>query len=137
MNQIIVVENDFLISGELCKLFEKRNITVIKTEISNYSEDINSINLTGLNNDGLLCSEQFEKKLGGKENLISFARNAKINKIIIIHEDKNTKNYKINSELGGALKRLIISNIHDQLIHEIIFHICCPEIFLQRDVRVL
>ncbi len=129
MNQIIVVENDFLISGELCKLFEKRNITVIKTEISNYSEDINSINLTGLNNDGLLCSEQFEKKLGGKENLISFARNAKINKIIIIHEDKNTKNYKINSELGGALKRLIISNIHDQLIHEIIFHICCPEIF--------
>ena len=48
MNQLIVVESDLPISTDLCNLFEKRNITVVKTGKNNSSSDLSNINLTKL-----------------------------------------------------------------------------------------
>ncbi len=127
MNQLIIVENKLSISNELCNMFEKRNITIVKAKEQNHS-DFSNINLVGLNVDTLLCSDQFETEVGGQEKLIEFARNAKITKIIVVHEDKNSsQNYNVKLELGGGLKRLVFSNIFDNLSHEVIFHYCCPD----------
>ena len=124
MNQLIVVESDLPISTDLCNLFEKRNITVVKTGKNNSMTDLSNINLVGLNIETLLCSSVFEKKIGGKEKLINFARNVKITSIIVINESDSVNHYKIESELGGALKRLSFSDIYDRFSQEIIFHTC-------------
>ncbi len=127
MNQLIVVESDLPISTDLCNLFEKRNITVVKTGTNNSASDLSNINLVGLNIDTLLCSSVFEKKIGGHEKLINFARNVKISSIIVISESESTNHYSIKSELGGALKRLYFSDIYDRFSQEIIFHTCFPD----------
>ena len=126
MNQLIVVESDLPISTDLCNLFEKRNITVVKTGKDNSITDLSNINLVGLNIETLLCSSVFEKKIGGQEKLINFARNVKINSIIVITESETVNHYSIKSELGGALKRLSFSDIYDRFSQEIIFHTCFP-----------
>jgi two-component system response regulator FlrC len=127
MNQLIIVENELPISTDLCKLFEKRNITVVKAGENNSSKDFSNINLIGLNIETLLCSSSFEKKIGGQEKLINFARNIKISKIVVIHESKTVNHYSVKSELGGALKRLSFLDVYDNLSQEIIFHTCFPD----------
>ena len=127
MNQLIVVEKDLQIADVLCNLFEKRNITIVKSGNKGTHNDLSNINLVGLNIETLLCSSKFEKNFGGKEKLITFARNSKIVKIIVIEEKKEINNYEIKTELGGSIKRLQLPDIFDKFSQEIIFHICCPD----------
>ena len=127
MSQIIVVENDLPISKDLCSLFERRNVSVVKTGDKKTVSDLSNINLIGFNLETLLCSTGFEKSIGGQEKLIAFARDIKINKIIVINESKEVKNYQIKSEFGGALKRLTFDDIYDRFSQELIFHNTYPD----------
>ena len=122
MSQIIVVENDFPISRDLCNLFEKRNVTVVKTGDRKTLSDLSDINLVGLHLETLLCSSAFEKSIGGQEKLVAFSREIKINKIIVVNECKSVENYQIESDFGGALKRITLNDIYDRFSQELIFH---------------
>ena len=122
MSQIIVVENDFPISRDLCNLFEKRNVTVVKTGDRKTLSDLSNINLVGLHLETLLCSSAFEKSIGGQEKLVAFSREIKINKIIVVNECKSVENYQIESDFGGALKRITLNDSYDRFSQELIFH---------------
>ena len=63
--------------------------------------------------DTIVCSDVFEKEIGGSSKLVSIARQAKLTKIIIIADDSNAM-YKIKDELGGAVKRINIADYTDQ-----------------------
>ena len=70
----------------------------------------------------------FEKEIGGSSKLVSFARQAKLSKIIIIADDTKITGIEIKDELGGAVKRITVSDYTDQYVLELIFNTCCPHI---------
>ena len=128
MSQVIVVNNSLKISNNLCDILEKRDITVIKAGVGSSKPDFLGIDLVGYQADTIVCSDIFEKEIGGSSKLISIARQSKLTKIIIIADDKNTNGIVIKDELGGAVKRINIADFTDQYSLELIFNICCPNI---------
>ena len=70
----------------------------------------------------------FEKEIGGSSKLVSVARQAKLSKIIIIGNDSKINGIEIKDELGGAVKRITVSDYTDQYSLELIFNTCCPNI---------
>jgi two-component system response regulator FlrC len=136
MNQIIVVQNNLAIASNLCNLLEKRDITVIKAGSEISKPDLTGIDFVGYQADTLVCSDIFEKEIGGSSNLVSAARQAKLSKIIIIKNDNNLKGIEIKEDLGGALKRISISDFTDPYSLELIFNSCCPDIsFAAGDIQ--
>ena len=71
----------------LIDILEKRDITVIKAGIGSSKPDFFGIDLVGYQADTLVCSDVFEKEIGGSSKLVSIARQAKLTKIIIIADD--------------------------------------------------
>ena len=128
MNQVIVIQNSLKIANNLCDLLENRDITVIKAGTNSSKPDFLGIDLVGYNADTLVCSDIFEKEIGGASKLVSVARQAKLSKIIIIGDDNKINGVKTKDELGGAVKRLIVSDYTDPYCLELIFNICCPDI---------
>ena len=128
MSQVIVVNNSLKISNNLCDILEKRDITVIKAGIGSSKPDFMGIDLVGYQADTIVCSDIFEKEIGGSSNLVAIARQAKLNKIIIIADDENCNSIEIKEELGGSLKRIKIADYKDQYSLELIFNTCCPNI---------
>ncbi len=136
MSQVIVVNNSLNIANNLCDILEKRDITVIKAGIGSSKPDFFGIDLVGYEADTLVCSDVFEKEIGGSSKLVSIARQAKLTKIIIIADDTNCDGVEIKDELGGAVKRIKISDFTDQYSLELIFNSCCPNIsFSAGDVQ--
>ncbi len=128
MSQVIVVNNSLSLANNLCDILEKRDITVIKAGVGSSKPDFFGIDLVGYQADTVVCSDIFEKEIGGSKKLISFAREAKLTKIIIISDDSNCNGIEIRDELGGALKRINVSDYTDKYFLELIFHTCCPNI---------
>ncbi len=127
MSQVIVVNNSLKIANNLCDILEQRDITVIKAGVGS-SPDFFGIDLVGYQADTIVCSDIFEKEIGGSSKLVSIARQAKLTKIIIIGDDSNSKGIEIKDELGGAVKRINIADYTDQYSLELIFNTCCPNI---------
>ena len=128
MSQVIVVNNSLKIASNLCDILEKRDITVIKAGLSNSKTDFFGIDLVGYQADTIVCSDIFEKEIGGSSKLVAFARQAKLTKIIIIANDNKCNVIDIKEELGGALKRINVADFADQYSLELIFNTCCPNL---------
>ena len=128
MSQVIVIKNSLKIANNLCDIFEKRDVTVIKAGTDNSKPDFFGIDLVGYQADTVVCSDIFEKEIGGSSKLVSVARQAKLSKIIIIGDDSKINGIEIKDELGGAVKRITVSDYTDQYSLELIFNICCPNI---------
>ncbi len=128
MSQVIVIKNSLKIVNNLCDILEKRDVTVIKAGTDNSKPDFFGIDLVGYQADTIVCSDIFEKEIGGSSKLVSIARQAKLSKIIIIGNDSKINGIEIKDELGGAVKRITVSDYTDQYILELIFNICCPNI---------
>ena len=136
MNQIIVVQNNLTIATNLCNLLENRDVTVIKAGTDSSKPNFQGIDLIGYQADTIVCSDTFEKEIGGSSKLVSIARQAKLSKVIIITSDNNVNGVEIKDELGGAIKRISISDYTDPYSLELIFNTCCPNIsFAAGDVR--
>ena len=128
MSQVIVVNNSLKIANHLCDILEKRDITVIKAGAGSSKPDFFGIDLVGYQADTVVCSDIFEKEIGGSSKLVSIARQAKLTKIIIISDDIDCDGIEIKDELGGAVKRINVSDYTDQYFLELIFNACCPDI---------
>ena len=128
MSQVIVIKNSLKIVNNLCDILEKRDVTVIKAGTDNSKPDLLGIDLVGYQADTIVCSDIFEKEIGGSSKLVSFARQAKLSKIIIIADDNKVNGIEIKDELGGAVKRITVSDYTDQYSLELIFNTCCPHI---------
>ena len=128
MSQVIVVNNSLKIANHLCDILERRDVTVIKAGAGSSKPDFFGIDLVGYQADTVVCSDIFEKEIGGSSKLVSIARQAKLTKIIIISDDINCEGIEIKDELGGAVKRINISDYTDQYFLELIFNFCCPNI---------
>ena len=128
MSQVIVVNNSLKIANTLCDILERRDITVIKAGAGSSKPDFFGIDLVGYQADTVVCSDIFEKEIGGSSKLVSIARQAKLTKIIIISDDINCDGIEIKDELGGAVKRINVSDYTDQYFLELIFNACCPDI---------
>jgi len=136
MSQVIVVNSNLKIANNLCNILENRDITVIKAGSDNSKPNFLGIDLVGYQADTIVCSDYFEKEVGGSEKLVSIARQAKLTKVIIISEDNSVNGFEIKNELGGALKRLSVSDFTDQYSLEIIFNMCCPDVsFSAGDIK--
>ena len=77
MNQIIVVQNKLTIASNLSNILENRDITVIKAGTDSSKPDFSGIDLVGYQADTIVCSDIFEKEIGGSSKLVSMARQAK------------------------------------------------------------
>ena len=128
MSQVIVVQNSLNIANNLCNLLENRDITVIKAGSDSSKPDILGIDLVGYNANTMVCSDIFEKEIGGSSKLVSFARQAKLTKVVIITESNLISGIDIQDELGGALKRITVEDFTDQYSLELIFNVCCPDV---------
>ena len=128
MSQVIVVNNSLKIANNLCDILEQRDITVIKSGVGSSKPDFFGIDLVGYQADTIVCSDIFEKEIGGSSKLVSIARQAKLTKIIIIADDSSCNGIEIKDELGGAVKRINIADYTDQYSLELIFNTCCPNI---------
>ena len=124
MNHIIIIGKNLNIFEDLSNFFENRNISIVKPNENNDLLNLPGISLSGLNIETIICSAEYEKHLGGQDKLLSFARENKIKKIIIISEDTSVDDYFILNELGGALKRLVFNDIRNKFTKEIIYHCC-------------
>jgi two-component system response regulator FlrC len=117
-------------------LLENRDITVIKAGSDNSKPNFLGIDLVGYQADTIVCSDFFEKEVGGSEKLVTIARQAKLTKVIIISEDNSVNGFEVKNELGGALKRLSVSDFTDQYSLELIFNMCCPDVsFSAGDIK--
>ena len=114
MSQFIVVNNSLKIANNLCDILEQRDITVIKAGVGSSKPDFFGIDLVGYQADTIVCSDIFEKEIGGSSKLVSIARQAKLTKIIIIADDSSCNGIEIKDELGGAVKRINIADYTDQ-----------------------
>ncbi len=128
MSQVIVIKNNLKIVNNLCDILEKRDVTVIKAGTDNSKPDFLGIDLVGYQADTIVCSDIFEKEIGGSSKLVSFARQAKLSKIIVIADDTKINGIEIKDELGGAVKRITVSDYTDKYALELIFNTCCPHI---------
>ena len=136
MSQVIVVNSNLKIANNLCNLLENRDITVIKAGSDNSKPNFLGIDLVGYQADTIVCSDFFEKEVGGSEKLVAIARQAKLTKVIIISEDNSVNGFEVKNELGGALKRLSVSDFTDQYSLELIFNMCCPDVsFSAGDIK--
>jgi two-component system response regulator FlrC len=128
MSQVIVVNNSLKIANNLCDILEQRDITVIKAGVGSTKPDFFGIDLVGYQADTIVCSNIFEKEIGGSSKLVSIARQAKLTKIIVISDDSNCKGIEIKDELGGAVKRINVADYTDRYSLELIFNACCPNV---------
>jgi len=136
MSQVIVVNSNLKIADNLCDILENRDITVIKAGSDNSKPNFLGIDLVGYQADTIVCSDAFEKEVGGSQKLVAIARQAKLTKVIIISEDVSVNGFEVKSELGGALRRVSISDFTDQYSLELIFNMCCPDIsFSAGDIK--
>ena len=136
MSQVIVVNSNLKIANNLCNLLENRDITVIKAGSDNSKPNFLGIDLVGYQANTIVCSDFFEKEVGGSEKLVAIARQAKLTKVIIISEDNSVNGFEVKNELGGALKRLSVSDFTDQYSLELIFNMCCPDVsFSAGDIK--
>ena len=136
MSQVIVVNSNLKIANNLCNILENRDITVIKAGSDNSKPNFLGIDLVGYQADTIVCSDFFEKEVGGSEKLVAIARQAKLTKVIIISEDNSVNGFEVKNELGGALKRLSVSDFTDQYSLELIFNMCCPDVsFSAGDIK--
>ena len=136
MSQIIVVNSNLNIANNLCHMLENRDVTVIKAGSDNSKPNFLGIDLVGYHADTIVCSDFFEKEIGGSQKLVAIARQAKLSKVIIISEDLSVNGFEVKSELGGALRRVSISDFTDQYSLELIFNMCCPDIsFSAGDIK--
>ena len=131
MSQVIVVNSNLKIANNLCNILEQRDITVIKAGSDNSKPNFLGIDLVGYQADTIVCSDHFEKEVGGSEKLVAIARQAKLTKVIIISEDNSVNGFEVKNELGGALKKLNIADFTDQYSLEL-FLICVVLIFLSQ-----
>ena len=136
MSQVIVVQNSLNIANNLCDLLENRDVTVIKAGSDSSKPDILGIDLVGYNANTMVCSDIFEKEIGGSSKLVSFARQAKLTKVVIITESNLITGIDIQDELGGALKRITVEDFTDPYSLELIFNVCCPDVlFSAGDIK--
>ena len=136
MSQVIVVNNSLKIANNLCKTLEQRDITVINAGVGSSKPDFFGIDLVGYQADTIVCSDIFEKEIGGSSKLVSIARQAKLSKVIIISDDNDCDGIDIKDELGGAVKRIKVADYTDQYSVELIFNTCCPNVsFSAGDVK--
>ena len=136
MSQVIVVQNSLNIANNLCNLLENRDVTVIKAGSDSSKPDFLGIDLVGYNANTMVCSDIFEKEIGGPSKLVSLARQAKLTKVIIITESKLVAGIDIQDDLGGALKRITVEDFTDPYSLELIFNVCCPDVlFSAGDIK--
>jgi two-component system response regulator FlrC len=136
MSQVIVVNSNLKLANNLCDILENRDITVIKAGSDNSKPNFLGIDLVGYQADTIVCSDAFEKEVGGSQKLVAIARQAKLSKVIIISENVSVNGFEVKSELGGALRRVSISDLTDQYSLELIFNMCCPDIsFSAGDIK--
>ena len=136
MSQVIVVQNSLNIANNLCDLLENRDVTVIKAGSDSSKPDFLGIDLVGYNANTMVCSDIFEKEIGGSSKLVSFARQAKLTKVIIITESNLVAGIDIQDDLGGALKRITVEDFTDPYSLELIFNVCCPDVlFSAGDIK--
>ena len=136
MSQVIVVKNSLNIANNLCDLLENRDVTVIKDGSDSSKPDFLGIDLVGYNANTMVCSDIFEKEIGGSSKLVSFARQEKLTKVVIITESNLISGIDIQDELGGALKRITVEDFTDPYSLELIFNVCCPDVlFSAGDIK--
>ena len=136
MSQVIVVQNSLNIANNLCDLLENRDVTVIKAGSDSSKPDFLGIDLVGYNANTMVCSDIFEKEIGGSSKLVSLARQAKLTKVIIIKESNLVAGIDIQDDLGGALKRITVEDFTDPYSLELIFNVCCPDVlFSAGDIK--
>jgi two-component system response regulator FlrC len=136
MSQVIVIQNSLNIANNLCDLLENRDVTVIKAGSDSSKPDFLGIDLVGYNANTMVCSDIFEKEIGGSSKLVSLARQAKLTKVIIITESNLVAGIDIQDDLGGALKRITVEDFTDPFSLELIFNVCCPDVlFSAGDIK--
>ena len=136
MSQVIVVQNSLNIANNLCDLLENRDVTVIKAGSDSSKPDFLGIDLVGYNANTMVCSDIFEKEIGGSSKLVSLARQAKLTKVVIITESNLVAGIDIQDDLGGALKRITVEDFSDPYSLELIFNVCCPDVlFSAGDIK--
>ena len=136
MSQVIVVQNSLKIANNLCDLLENSDVTVIKAGSDSSKPDFLGIDLVWYNANTMVCSDIFEKEIGGSSKLVFLARQAKLTKVIIITESNLVAGIDIQDDLGGALKRITVEDFTDPYSLELIFNVCCPDVlFSAGDIK--
>ena len=73
----------------------------------------------------LLIHNELQKKIGGKSNLLKFARNIGSVKVIILNSE-STEDYSIEEEMGGAYLQINYDS-SDEVIKEIVYQLMSSE----------
>jgi len=117
MKEILIVKDLFEKSEKLSEFFTTKNINA-KLLNSNDLKKFESPKST------LICSLQFENKIGGQSNLLKISREIGCTNLITLNSKDSE--YNIESELGGAYLKISFNEIN-QVIKEIVFQIISLE----------
>ena len=117
MKEILIVTDLFEKSKTLSDFFITKSTS---TKLLN-SNDLNKFESP---KSTLICSLQFEKKIGGQSNLLKISREIGCTNLIVLNTTDSP--YNIESELGGAYLKISFNEIN-QVIKEIIFQIISLE----------
>ena len=108
MTDVIIEPSDFLALDVFTQILTSRLVEFKTTSDGSKSED--SI-ITG---NYFLCSEKFEKKIGGQSKLLDLARKYKAKEIYIISE--NAASFGLESLLGGKYVKLSVPEYSNDII---------------------
>tara|TARA_X000000950_G_scaffold284870_1_gene389047 strand:- start:21815 stop:22963 length:1149 start_codon:yes stop_codon:yes gene_type:complete len=125
MKEIIIIKELFENSQEIEFFFKTKQLAC---SLKNSNELNSSTNSKSI----LIASMDFEKKIGGKQNLIKLARNSNCNKIIVLNH-KN-KDYNTESDLGGSYINLNFNKFNES-IYELLLNIVSKRKFSFSDPK--
>ena len=111
MKEIFIIEDDFKENEIILNFLKKKNLNVQKINLE-------EIKKAEKNKSTIICSNELQKKIGGKPEILKISRNAGCKNILLF--DKNYVQYQIENDLGGAYVILSFNNFNDVIL-EIIF----------------
>ena len=129
------MEELFLINNE----FTKDDLNIISkfmlTRKVNYkSVDFEDLKKISTNKSKIITNKLFEQKIGGKENLIKFARHISCSKVLILNPNSN--DYLIESHLGESVLNISFKKVNDFIL-ELLINIISKQKFSFADTKTL
>ena len=111
MKEIFIIKDDFEENEIIFNFLKKKNLNAQKINL----EELKKINK---NKSTIICSNELQKKIGGKPEILKISRNAGCTNILVL--EKSDIQYQVENDLGGAYVILSFNNLNDVLL-EIVF----------------
>ena len=111
MKEIFIIKDELKENELILNFLKKKNLNA-------QTIDLCEIKNTEKNKSTIIFSEELQKKVGGKSEILKIARNIGSTNILIL--DKTDIEYDVQNDLGGAYSTISFKNYND-VIQEIIF----------------